>query len=32
MEKCDICGIEMKEVHCKIVCFNCGFKKDCSDI
>lgn len=28
---CDICGSECEEMHCKIVCGNCGFMRDCSD-
>lgn len=28
---CDICGFQLEPIHCKLVCFNCGFKRDCSD-
>lgn len=28
---CDICGVEMYDHNCKIVCPNCGFKRDCTD-
>lgn len=28
---CELCGGPTKEVHCKIICLNCGFKRDCSD-
>ena len=28
---CDICGVEMFDHNCKIVCPNCGYKRDCSD-
>jgi len=30
-EACDICGAEMLELHCKLVCPNCGYRRDCSD-
>ncbi|HET6371475.1 MAG TPA: hypothetical protein VFG95_09775 [Nitrospiria bacterium] len=30
-ERCDICGAPVIEVHCKIVCTRCGYKRDCSD-
>ena len=30
-EPCDICGFPMLDVHCKLVCRNCGFMRDCSD-
>ncbi|MBI2661515.1 hypothetical protein HYX09_04610 [Candidatus Woesearchaeota archaeon] len=29
--ECEICGAEMTERHCKLVCQNCGFMWDCSD-
>ncbi len=29
---CDRCGFEMVEVHCKVVCPNCGARWDCSDL
>jgi hypothetical protein len=28
---CDICGAAMVEIHCRIVCFRCGYQRDCSD-
>ncbi|MDT8369481.1 MAG: hypothetical protein RQ745_09765 [Longimicrobiales bacterium] len=28
---CDLCGGPVRERHCKIVCLNCGFQRDCSD-
>ena len=28
---CECCGTEMYDHHCKIVCPNCGYKRDCSD-
>lgn len=28
---CDLCGVEMFDHNCKIVCPNCGYKRDCSD-
>lgn len=28
---CDCCGERMEEQQCKIVCTNCGFRRDCSD-
>lgn len=28
---CDVCGKEMLEIHCKIICPRCGFIRDCSD-
>ena len=28
---CERCGTTMFEHHCKIVCPNCGYKRDCSD-
>jgi hypothetical protein len=30
-EVCDICGSSMLDVHCKLICRNCGFMRDCSD-
>jgi glycine oxidase len=29
---CDLCGAQMYEVHCKLVCPACGYKRDCSDL
>jgi hypothetical protein len=28
---CDCCGTVMFDHNCKIVCPNCGYKRDCSD-
>lgn len=28
---CDLCGAPMVEVHCKLICRKCGYKRDCSD-
>jgi hypothetical protein len=28
---CECCGTRMYDHHCKIVCPNCGYKRDCSD-
>lgn len=28
---CDICGGAMIERHCKLICVNCGYTRDCSD-
>lgn len=28
---CDLCGATMFEHNCKIVCPNCGYKRDCTD-
>jgi ribosomal protein L37E len=28
---CERCGERMVENHCKIICPNCGFFRDCSD-
>ena len=30
-ERCEACGTAMYGLHCKLVCPNCGFKRDCSD-
>ena len=30
-EKCEICGVITLKLHCKIICNNCGFIRDCSD-
>jgi hypothetical protein len=30
-EDCEICGTEMDGLHCKLVCPNCGYRRDCSD-
>jgi len=28
---CDLCGSPMRDLHCKLICRRCGFKRDCSD-
>ena len=28
---CDLCGAPMIDRHCKLVCRNCGYQRDCSD-
>ena len=29
---CHVCGFQAAlEVHCKIICRNCGYTRDCSD-
>ena len=30
-EECENCGAEMFGLHCKLVCPNCGYRRDCSD-
>jgi hypothetical protein len=30
-EDCEICGTEMYGLHCKLICLNCGYRRDCSD-
>ena len=30
-EDCEICGTEMYGLHCKLICPNCGYRRDCSD-
>ena len=30
-EECELCGSEMFALHCKLICPNCGYKRDCSD-
>ena len=29
--ECEVCGYEMYGLHCKIICPNCGYRRDCSD-
>jgi hypothetical protein len=30
--ECEVCGFEMRYVAaCKILCSNCGYRRDCSD-
>jgi hypothetical protein len=31
VQVCEVCETEMYGLHCKIVCPNCGYKRDCSD-
>jgi rubrerythrin len=31
MHECELCGTTMYDHNCKIVCPNCGYKRDCSD-
>lgn len=28
---CDLCGDVMLNLHCKLICERCGYKRDCSD-
>ena len=28
---CDLCGSPLRETHCKLVCDQCGYVRDCSD-
>lgn len=30
-QECEACGAEMYGLQCKLVCPNCGYKRDCSD-
>lgn len=30
-EECEFCGTEMYGLHCKLICPNCGYRRDCSD-
>lgn len=29
--QCDLCGSPMIERHCKLICTQCGYLRDCSD-
>lgn len=29
---CPICGAPLVGVHCKLMCENCGYREDCSDL
>lgn len=29
--QCDLCGATMQDIHCKLVCPDCGYTRDCSD-
>ena len=31
IEYCELCSFETLKMHCKIICKNCGFMRDCSD-
>ena len=28
---CELCGGPVLDRHCKVVCLNCGYQRDCSD-
>jgi len=28
---CDLCGWPVLDRHCKVLCLNCGYMRDCSD-
>ena len=28
---CELCGAAMLNLHCKLTCTRCGYKRDCSD-
>jgi hypothetical protein len=28
---CDLCRGPLLERHCKVLCLNCGYQRDCSD-
>jgi hypothetical protein len=28
---CDLCGAPMLNRHCKLLCLQCGYQRDCSD-
>lgn len=30
-DSCEICKAKTVKLHCKIICHNCGFMRDCSD-
>jgi rubrerythrin len=30
-EECEVCGTQMYGLHCKLICPNCGYRRDCSD-
>lgn len=29
--ECEVCGCRTYGLHCKIICPNCGYRRDCSD-
>ena len=31
LERCVRCGEIMIETHCKVMCTNCGYSRDCND-
>jgi ribosomal protein L32 len=31
VHECELCGTTMFDHNCKIICPNCGYKRDCSD-
>lgn len=30
-DKCELCLGNVMNIHCKIICQQCGFTRDCSD-
>lgn len=30
--QCPCCGGPMAGLHCKLICANCGYREDCSDL
>jgi hypothetical protein len=32
VEDCPLCDGPRYGVHCKVICENCGYREDCSDI
>ena len=30
-EECEVCSTKMYGLHCKLICPNCGYRRDCSD-
>jgi hypothetical protein len=30
--QCPVCGAALSGRHCKLVCLNCGYTEDCSDL
>ena len=31
-ELCEVCNSSMYGKHCKLICKNCGYMRDCSDL
>lgn len=31
-DRCPLCGSAMTAVRCELICSNCGYREDCSDI